>query len=294
MVNIARSKAVVLAKRTIQEFMDDNCMNLAASVAYYGFLSLFPLILFLIAVFGQMLQDPAFQERILSQAGTFLPGADEFVRETIEGVVEARGAIGALSVLTLLWSASGVFGATSQAINDAWQIKQGRPFIVQSLMNIGLAIGAGIFLLISLVMTGSFQFFAVIAAPLIRMFPFNAFWVFVGIVVPFLSSLMIFLIIYKIFPNTKVTWKEALMGAGVAAVLFEILKSLFGWYAANLANYNAVYGSVGTVVVLLTWTYFSAAILLLGAELSSVYASERRHPTRADIKKGLSRMQKRG
>lgn len=275
MGDIARSKAVVIAKRTVQRFMDDRCMSLAAAVAYYGFLSLFPLILFLIAIFGQMLQDPAFQDQIVSQAGSYLPGAEGFVNDTIDGVVTARGAIGLLSALTLLWSATGVFGAISQAVNTAWDVKQDRAFIQQNLLNLGLAVAAGIFLIISLALTGSFHVFAVIAAPLIRVFPFNAFWLFVGLVVPLLSTLAVFLLIYKILPNRNVTWKEALVGAALAAVLFEILKDLFGWYTSNLANYNAVYGSVGTVVVILTWTYFSSAILLLGAELSSVYAKER-------------------
>lgn len=272
MANVARSKTVTLAKRTIQEFLDDQCLNRAASVAYFGFLSLFPLLLFLIAVFGQVLASPEWQDRILSQVGAYLPAARGFVAETINGVVEARGAIGAISFLTLLWSAAGGFGAASQAVNEAWEVKEGRPIVRQMLLNLGLALASGVFLLISIVLTGAFQFFAVVASPLTSMFPIDLFWPLAGLVVPFMLTLAVFLTIYKILPYREVRWKEALLGAVVATVLFEILKNIFGWYTANLSNYNAVYGSIGTAVILLTWIYFSSVILLLGAELSSVYA----------------------
>ncbi len=281
MTNIARSRPFVLAQRTIQKFMDDQCMNLAASVAYFGFLSLFPLLLFLVAVLAQFLASPDIKDQILSQVGSYLPGAQSFVSDTIQGVLQARGTIGVLSALTLLWSGTGIFGAISQAVNDAWKVRNGRSFIQQNLLNLGLAIAAGFFLLISIALTGSFNLFAVIAAPLIRLFPVNVFWAFIGLVIPFLSTLAVFLIIFKVLPYTRVMWKEASTGAVVAAVLFEILKNIFGWYATNLANYNAVYGSLGTVAVLLTWTYFSSAVLLLGAELSSVVAEESRLPSAA-------------
>lgn len=279
MASMTRSKVFVLAKRTIQQFMDDQCMNLAGAVAYFGFLSLFPLILFIVALFGQFLQSPATQDQILAQVGTYLPGARDFVLGTIQGVVEARGAIGVISALTLLWSASGVFGAITQAINYAWDIESGRSLIKQNLLNLGLAVASGVALLVSIALTGSFHFLSAIAAPLISFFPMNLVWGFVGIALPFLFSLGIFALIYKLLPYTKVTWREALAGAVVAAVLFEIIKNLFAWYTQNLSNFNAVYGAMGTVAILLTWIYFSSAILLLGAELSSVVAEQRRQPS---------------
>ena len=279
MASITRSKVFVLAKRTIQEFMDDQCMHLAGAIAYFGFLSLFPLILFIIALFGQYLQTPATRDQILNQVGNYLPGATNFVLATIEGVVEARGAIGVISALTLLWTAGGVFGATTQAINYAWDIKSGRPLIQQNLLNLGLAIASGVVLLMSIGLTGSFHFLTGIAAPLISFFPMNLLWGFIGIALPFFFSLGIFVLIYKILPNTEVKWREALVGAVVAAILFETVKNLFAWYTQNLANYNAVYGAVGTVAILLTWIYFSSAILLLGAELSSVVAQQDRQPS---------------
>ncbi|MDP2726938.1 MAG: YihY/virulence factor BrkB family protein, partial [Dehalococcoidia bacterium] len=169
------------------------------------------------------------------------------------------------------WSASGIFGAASEAINDAWDIRKGRPFIQQYTLNITLVVAAGFFLFVSIGLTAFFRVFSIMAGPLLEPFPINVLWWLVSALLPFLSTLAVFLIIYKILPYTRVAWRGALVGAVVASLLFEIAKNVFSWYTQNLANYNLVYGSIGTVVVLLTWIYFSSVILLLGAELSSVY-----------------------
>ncbi len=91
MTEITRSKVVFLARRTVQGFTDDKCLSLAAPVAYYGFLSLFPLILFLIAVFSPLLQSPGVQDQLLSQLGSYLPGAQSFVQDVIQGVLVGNG-----------------------------------------------------------------------------------------------------------------------------------------------------------------------------------------------------------
>lgn len=273
---MTRSKAVLLARRTIQAFLDDKCLSLAASVAYYGFLSLFPLILFLIAVFSPVLQSPGVQDQLLAQVASYLPGARNLVLDVIQGVVVAGGPIGVISALTLLWSASGIFGAASDAVNAAWDVRDPRPFVKQNALNLGLVVAAGIFFFLSMGITAAYRFLSSMATPLVETFPVGALWGLVGILLPFLFSLAIFLLVYKILPNTTVAWREALVGALLAAILFEVVKHIFTWYTQNLANYNLVYGSVGTVVVLLTWIYFSAAIMLLGAELSSEYAFQRR------------------
>lgn len=273
---IPRSKTILLVRRALHEFLDDKCWSLAASVAYYGFLSLFPLILLLVAVFSPILQSPELQDQLLAQVGSYLPGARNMVLDVIQGVVLARGPIGVISGLTLLWSASGIFGATSDAVNAAWGVKKARPFVKQSALNLAMVAAAGIFFFLSMSLTGAFHLLSSAASALIGAFPLNAVWGLVGILLPFLFSLAIFLLVYKVLPNTWVSWREALVGAVVAAMLFELVKNIFAWYAQNLANYNLVYGSVGTVVVLLTWIYFSAAIMLLGAELSAQYAFQRR------------------
>ncbi|MDO8689740.1 MAG: YihY/virulence factor BrkB family protein [Dehalococcoidia bacterium] len=276
MARLGRSKAVMLAGATIREFADDACPNLAASIAYFGFLSLFPLVILLTAIFGQILESPGIQQQLLAQVGNYLPGSLDFVSVTIQGAVKARGPIGVLSGLVLLWSATGIFGSLSAAFKIAWDVKTSRPFIRDNALNLGLAIASAVFLAVSVALTGSFHFLAAIDTPVARFFGAGIFWGVAGFFLPFSLTVAMFLMIYKFLPNTRVRWRDASIGAILAAILFEAAKNIFAWYLQNIGNFNAVYGSVGTVAVLLTWIYVSSIIALIGAEFSSVYAEQGR------------------
>ena len=100
---------------------------------------------------------------------------------------------------------------------------------------------------------------------------------------PLLFSLGIFLVIYKFIPNTKTYWRYVWPGAVLAAVLFEVGKGLFVFYVDNFADYQRIYGSLGSVVVLLGWTYVSSFILIVGAEFSSEYERMRKGLARGQV-----------
>ena len=102
-------------------------------------------------------------------------------------------------------------------------------------------------------------------------------------ILPFLFSLTIFLLIYKFTPNTQTFWRYIWPGALLAAVLFEVSKSVFVFYVDNYSNYEEVYGSLASVIVLLAWTYFSGLILITGAEFSSEYERMRHGVERGQV-----------
>ena len=102
-------------------------------------------------------------------------------------------------------------------------------------------------------------------------------------ILPFLFSLTIFLLIYKFTPNTRTYWRYIWPGAVLAAVLFEVSKSIFVFYVDNFANYEEVYGSLASVIVLLAWTYFSGLILITGAEFTSEYERMRHGVERGEV-----------
>ena len=102
-------------------------------------------------------------------------------------------------------------------------------------------------------------------------------------ILPFLFSLTIFMLIYKFTPNTQTHWRYIWPGAVLAAALFEISKSVFVFYVDNFANYEEVYGSLASVIVLLAWTYFSGLILIAGAEFSSEYERMRHGVERGQV-----------
>jgi len=175
-----------------------------------------------------------------------------------------------VSVLLLLWSASSVFSALGRAINRAWDVYRDRPFHVRKLRDVTMAVGVGGLFLLSMGATSAFSILESWHLPFVtgsadlgsRLLGFG-------------FSLGIFLVLYKFLPNTRTYWRYIWLGAVVAAVLFETAKTLFVFYLARFANYESVYGSVASVIILLVWIYISALILILGAEVSAEYGRMR-------------------
>ena len=178
-----------------------------------------------------------------------------------------------MAILGLFWSGSAIFGAVNRAVNRAWDVHQDRPFYIGKPRQLVMALGIGILFVLS---TGIATFVRV--AGRLAEFDVSALAFLVdtlGRVLlqgsSFLFTLMIFLILYKYLPNTRTYWRFIWPGAVVAGGLFELAKYIFITYLNAFATYDTVYGSIAPVIVLLVWTYVSALILILGAELSSEY-----------------------
>jgi membrane protein len=122
---------VRLVVHTIQELGADDATHMAAGVSYYAVLSLFPLILALVAVLGIFLPSETIQEEIFGFFERNLPGTVDVLKENIEQVIQFRGAIGLVGIVLLLWTASAMFGAVSRTINRAWDVHQDRPFHIR-------------------------------------------------------------------------------------------------------------------------------------------------------------------
>ena len=251
---------------TIQQLGEDEATQRSASIAYYATLSIFPLILGLIAILGLFLPSETLQEDIFDFFERNLPGAIDVLEQNIDSVIKYRGQIGAVSLLLLFWSASAMFGAINRSINRVWGIKKDRPFYIRKLHDIGMGLGVGVLFLLSMAATSIFSILNnldVAIANFAADFGAKLFG--------FLSSFVIFLILFKYIPNTKTYWRYIWPGAVLSAVLFEIVKLMFLFYLDNIANFESVYGSVASVIVLLLWIYITAFILILGAEFSWEY-----------------------
>jgi len=261
---------VRLMVRTVQELGADDASHMAAGVAYYAVLSLFPLLLGLIAIFGFFLPSETVQAELFDFFERNLPGATDMLQRNIEDVILLRGAIGAVSLVLLFWSASTMFGALSRAINRVWDVHKDRPFLIRKLRDLGMALGTGMLFALSLGATS--------IVSILRNTDMPALGIAVDVgarILAFLISLAIVLILYKLIPNTKTFWRYVWPGAVLAAILLEIAKNLFVLYLDHFASYESVYGSVASVIILLVWIYFSAFILILGAELSAEYGRMR-------------------
>jgi membrane protein len=261
---------VRLVVHTIQELGADDATHMAAGVSYYAVLSLFPLILALVAVLGIFLPSETIQEEIFGFFERNLPGTVDVLKENIEQVIQFRGAIGLVGIVLLLWTASAMFGAVSRTINRAWDVHQDRPFHIRKLRDLSMALGISILFFLSL---GATSVYSILRS---TDFPVIGTALDVGArLLAFLPSFAIFLILYKFIPNTKTYWRYVWPGALLAAVLFEISKSLFILYLDRFATYELVYGSIGSVIALLFWIYVAAFILILGAEFSAEYGRMR-------------------
>jgi len=266
-----QNRALILVRRTAQDFLADDCPHMAAAIAYYSLFSLFPLLLGLMAILGYALGSSNVQDELAALVAAYLPGSEELVTTNLRSVVQAREEVGAVAVVSFLWSAMAVFAAVRKALNAAWDIDRARPLLQQKLLDLAMVGAVGFLFLLSTALTAVYQLLRAWQLPLFGLQPFahESIRAASGVVLPTAVTFLLFLLVYKIVPNTKVAWSSAALGAGIAASLFEVAKNLFVWYAHTFGRYELIYGSLGAVIGLLMWGYVSALILLLGAELGA-------------------------
>lgn len=262
-----------LARRTWRELGDDFAVDLAASIAYYGLLSLFPLAIGLVSLFSLILEADVVEAEVFSFFHLYLPGSEGLFADNVEAVENIRGLLGIISVIGLLWSSSLLFGSISRAVNRAWDIPYDRPFYIEKPRHFVMAFTVAPLVVISVILTTGLQVASNDEWPVLGHF---AFLEHNGIntlarPLPFVFSLAIFLLIYKFAPYTRTYWRYVWPGALVAALFFDVGKSLFVWYLENYAAYERIYGALASVIILMAWTYMSGMIVIVGAEVASEY-----------------------
>ncbi|MFC1973774.1 YihY/virulence factor BrkB family protein [Chloroflexota bacterium] len=261
-----------LLKESVHEFLTDNCPHLAAGISYYFLLSLFPLALALISIAGFILRSPEVESSVADYIANTLPAAGDFVASTLRGVARSWTATGIMATIGLLVAGLGVFTAVRKSLNTAWGVKKPRAFLRERLMELGMMVG------VTILFAASFSFttilnitpsFPIFGQPLISdgllQTPFSTLF-------SVLLSFVTFIFLYKFVPNIKTNWRSIWLGALVAALAFVGITKLFIWFLAGFANYNLVYGSLGTLMGLMTWVYVSSVIMLFCAKFISVYS----------------------
>jgi membrane protein len=262
-----------LAKQVGREVMKDNVLGLAAQTAYYFFLSLFPLLLFVAPMLGLVGDKARTFNLVLTQLRTAVP-ADAFgiVEGVVRDVVLSESAPGVMSVgaLLALWTGSNIFSALMEALNTAYGVKETRPFWKRKLIAVACVIGAGgvlIFATVILVAGGDIvdavgdRVGLGTAARLV--------WTLAPVAFALAALVGIAWVIYYFLPNLKQNRKQVLAGAVVATALWIIVTLAFRFYVQNFGSYNKTYGAIASVIVLLTWMYLSMLVLLTGGELNS-------------------------
>lgn len=249
--------------RTVQEFLTNNSMQMAASVAFYSFFSLFPLSLLIIVGYDVFRPDgPLREEQLTRVIGTFIPVSQGMVTQTVSG--GARNlAVGPLALVGLIWASTAVFATLRKGINVTWDIWTPRPFLRERVIDLSLTAGFGILFMLLLFSTS-----------MIRTFE-DATGIFGGAAWESALSLVItffaFAFLFWFMPNCKVRFRDVLFGAFMAAWAFEIAKTFFFYYTGQRTDLEQIYGSLSAVMLLLGWLYISAAIVLIGSLTGAIY-----------------------
>ena len=206
---LRRVTALRLIARTLQEMSDDDATHMAAAISYYALISLFPLILGLIAIASFLIDDASTHTQITDWVTGFLPGSEEFVNEQIEFVLGLRSTVGVFAIVSLFWSGSAVFGGITRSINRAWDVHQDRPLHISKARQLLMALLTGSLFLFSTSITTflrAYERFATEDFPLAGMF-LDTSSIAILQASSFALVFAVFLMLYKYVPNTKTYWQ---------------------------------------------------------------------------------------
>ena len=266
-----------LLKEAFQEWQSDKASLLAAALAYYTVFSITPLLVIAIAIAGAVFGQEAAQGEILNQINGLIGEQGARVIET--GLAnadkpQASSLASIVSVVILLVGASGVFAQLQSALNTVWNVKV-KPnagigeFIRKRLLSFGMVLTIGFLLLVSLMFSAMLSGINKLQ---INLLPgFDPIWQLLNIGVSFAFVTLLFALIYKYLPDVEIRWKDVWVGAIITALLFTLGKFFIGLYLGR-GSLGSTYGAAGSLIVFLAWVFYSAQILLFGAELTQVYA----------------------
>lgn len=257
--------------RTVTEFVDDEMSTYASALAYQMLFSLFPFILFLIALIG-FLHLPDFFSWLRLQSELVLPPqALEQVNPVIDQLQQSKGGLLSVGIVIALWTASAGVRLMMSAMNAAYDVVEGRPAWKRFPLSIFYTIGiAGMLLIAAALMVLGPQVMGWIASQVGLEDFIVTLWTIVRWPVVVILLMMAVALIYYVMPDVKQEFRFITPGSVLAVVVWIIASLGFGLYVKMFANYNAMYGSIGAIIVLLLYFYISAAVLLLGAEMNAV------------------------
>ncbi len=263
-------------KRALDRFLDDLMTQWAAALTYYSLLSLFPALLFAVAVLGYF-----GQQSLVTEAADYLkevgapPETIDAITSALESAIRERStAAGALilGLVTTLLGATGAFNSAGQALNRVWRVEEGRGFVKRKIVNLLWTLTLLALMLVTLVLVFLGGDLAADVLGLIGLGENAAtVWAYVRWPAALLSAMLIYAIVYYAAPNVEVRdWRYITPGAAFGVPAWIIASAGFFFYVSEFASYSATYGAFAAVVILLIWLWLTNVVLLFGAELNAV------------------------
>jgi len=251
---------------------------MASAIAYFSLFSLFPLILLSISIASFRLgSSPSVDEHIIVQQLEFIaPALGELLGDNINHIVQARGSVSSVALISLIWSSSSVFYSLTHSLNIIWHVRQSSAAWKRR----GLAI------LFVLAFVGPALFLFSLAGSLLAnlrfwlpdlILPFTA-WISTALTI--LLDIAMFMAVFMALPHGKATWREIIPGAISAGLLWEVAKNVFIAFVSTYVSIsNLIYGTVATIIAFLFWAYIGSLIFIFGANVSVAYWELRKKMT---------------
>ncbi len=267
-------------KKTLSEYGIQDAMNYSSSIAFYLIFSLPAILIITIYIAGSVYDDQVVRNSLLEQFNNFFgQQSAEAIDKILRNVNEASDSVvnQIIGFITLIVSATTVFVSLQDGINKVWGIVA-KPdsnlyrVLKNRLLSLAMAVSVGFLLLVSLVIEASLNFFD---SKVIEIFSESEFYIANTISFSFsvIVTTSVFACLFKIIPDAEVRWKNVWMGALITTVLFGIGKYMIGFYL-GVSSFGSVYGAAGSLVILLTWIFYSSMIVLFGAQFTAVYSEE--------------------
>ncbi len=255
-------------------FFLDGCLNLSAALAFYTILSLIPFLFLLISGTAYILGSSESGLRMaLGFLSQLFPHASSLIIEEAGAMSERAELIGLIGSLSMLWTATVVFSSLENAMGVVFRVEQRRTFLNSRLLALSMLPASVLVFLLSFSVTALLGFLQERETVLWGIDVAN--WSCVEFLMDYLFPYLIltvgFTFIYKIIPNTWVSFRHAAAGGAGCAFLFEVAKHFFAWYFDSYGRYGATYGALDAMIILVLWTFYSACILLFCAEVISAY-----------------------
>jgi membrane protein len=235
----------------------------AAALAYYAIFSVFPLTLLLAVGISKLLGPAAAQTQVVSALSIFLPGDTSVeLQKNVAQALDQGASFTVVAIVGLIWSALGLFSNITSALDLIFAVPARRSLWRQRLTALIMTLMLVVLVTASFVTSGVFRLFAAVFLERPNV------WITIGAVfLPLGLNIVIFVLLFRYVPSRHVHWDAVWPAAIFGGLGWELAKAGFQWYLANIANYQFIYGSIATAIVLLLWAYLIAAIFLFSAEL---------------------------
>jgi membrane protein len=267
-------KLIALLKESIKEFQAVHGTLLAASISFTLLFSLFPLAFAAVYIAGSLSESSNIQQQVIRSIVALLPMPRALITGILANVAVSHDAISAVTFLGLIWGGLSCFNAIRVSLNAVWGIQNPHFILKAYFINLLMMVGAAILLILSFLFTNMFS-----AGYAPGMQPGELDFLHRNAPVRILANILFtgpaFLVLYRFIPSKRPQWRDIWVAALAAAICFELTKFIFMWYVRIFDPYNLIYGSIGTLIAFLMWTYLSALAFLFIAKMTCINLEKR-------------------